>query len=194
MPTIVPRVIRSATRRAGVDDRARRDAGEDALLVGEPAGHDDRVAVRDQQLPVERGPGRGSAARSRRRGCAGRSPGRPGAARTRRSWISGGAPSAAATTPISVPPVPRPGDEDVDLRAVAHDLLGRALVVGARVGRVAVLEGHVEPVLGRRAAARPRPRRSSRTRRRWRRSRRRRASSSWRRSAVTFSGITATSL
>ena len=50
--------------------------------------------------------------------------------------------------PISVPPVPRPGDEDVELGAVAHDLLGGALVVRARVGRVAVLERHEEPVLG----------------------------------------------
>src|SRR4051794_39692180 len=34
-------------------DRARRDAGEHALLVEEPARPDDGVVVRDEDLPVE---------------------------------------------------------------------------------------------------------------------------------------------
>ena len=46
--------------------------------------------------------------------------------------------------PISVPPVPRPGDERVDLAVeLLEDLRRRPVVVGARVGRVPVLVGHV---------------------------------------------------
>ena len=45
--------------------------------------------------------------------------------------------------PISVPPVPRPGDEHVDAVERLDDLGAGALVVGARVGLVRVLEGHV---------------------------------------------------
>ena len=41
-----------------------------------------------------------------------------------------------------------PGDEDVDLGARGEDLLGRALLVRARIRRVAVLEGHVERRVG----------------------------------------------
>src|SRR4051794_31583065 len=36
-------------------DRAGRDAREDALLVEQPAGPDDRVAVGDEDLPVQQG-------------------------------------------------------------------------------------------------------------------------------------------
>ena len=51
---------------------------------------------------------------------------------------------------MSVPLVPRPGDEHVDLGAVAQDLGTGALVVRERVGRVAVLEEEdVARVVGR---------------------------------------------
>ena len=39
------------------------------------------------------------------------------------------------------------GHEDVDLRAVGEDLRAGRLVVGLRVGRVAVLVGHHEPLV-----------------------------------------------
>src|SRR5690242_17459930 len=39
--------------RAGVDDRAGGHAREDPLLGGEATRHEDGVAVRDEQLPVE---------------------------------------------------------------------------------------------------------------------------------------------
>ena len=84
-----PRVMRSARARAQVWMTAPDETpGEDALLVGEPARHDDASRGWRPAASGRAGRGRGSAARSRRPGCAGRSPGRPGAARTRRSWIS----------------------------------------------------------------------------------------------------------
>ena len=58
-------------------------------------------------------------------------------------------PRSRRPTPTSVPPVPEAGHEDIDLGAVGDDLLGRGLLVGARVRGVAVLVGHHEALVPR---------------------------------------------
>ena len=63
--------------------------------------------------------------------------------------------------PISVPPVPRPATNARDLVELLEDLDRRAVVVGERVGLVAVLVGHVV------ARSRPRPSRARARPPRW---------------------------
>ena len=82
-----------------VDDGARRDAGEDALLVEQRANRA-RPTPRSRRAPCGRASRRrGSAARSRPRASAGPSPDRPEAARPRRRRRPGTSRAAARRCP-----------------------------------------------------------------------------------------------
>ncbi len=124
-----------------MDDRARRDAGEDPFLVEQQAQTRDRVVVGDEELAVdlrdvedrrhvtvlERAEAHDGVARQRLGGRdddVGEALAQP---RARAHERAAGA---------------EPGDEDVDAVERRRDLGARALVVGARVRLVRVLERH----------------------------------------------------
>ena len=125
-------------------DRARRDAREQALLVEQLARPDDRVAVRDEDLPVEQrevDDRRDEAVVERAQALD----------RLALHRLGGDDLHAVAELLLEAAAVAHqraagaePGDEGVDLPVeLVEDLERRPVVVRARVGLVAVLVGHV---------------------------------------------------
>ncbi len=131
---------RAAATRTAPDETARRRSPR-----GRPGLAARRSHRGSRRGTSRRGPtGRRSPGRTLRRASAGPARPRRAAARPRRSSRRACAGAASARRPISVPPVPRPAT-NASISGQSARISGRRrLLVGARVGRVAVLVRHDE--------------------------------------------------